>query len=125
MKYSRLWLFLVIMLVGCGTLAPTQETPSYRVTFALEAARFGDQSATVTVVDRAGTPMDNLQVVLTPTMMNMGMASPETVATSIGAGRYRAERTILFTMTGEWEITVRIDANGRSEQTMFTVQVRE
>jgi hypothetical protein len=111
------------LLAGCGggpTL--TRETASYRVTLMLDAARFGDRTATVEVADKNGQPVE-AAVTIAPTMKAMGMASPPATARPIGPGRYQAPGAIAFTMTGDWELDVRISANGREELASFTVTV--
>jgi nitrogen fixation protein FixH len=115
-----------LLLAGCGgTGEPrqTSATASFRVTLALDAARFGDRTATVEVHDLAGNPVHDAQVTIVPTMPSDGMASPEAVARPAGDGRYQAPKSIALTMLGEWHLDVRITAQGKTEVARFVWQV--
>lgn len=113
---------LVMLLTACATTpAMTQQTASYTVTLSFDTLAVGDRAATVEVRDSSG-PVDTAEVIFTPTMLSMGMASPETVAKPIGNGRYTSD-TILLSMVGDWELDVKITRDGTSETARFLFSV--
>ena len=61
-------------------------------------------------------------VVVAPTMKSMGMASPEVTAQQIAPGRYRVEG-ITLSMAGDWELDVRVAANGSEDAATFMLMV--
>lgn len=119
-------LALALLLAACGQAAVSQttRTASFDVSLTLDAAQFGDRTATVEVRDRSGQPVDG-EVTITPTMRSMGMASPEARMVSVGPGRYQSQGGVAFTMIGEWELDVLIAAAGREELASFNVEVTE
>ena len=124
MTHARLVCFalLVLLLVACAnTPTFTQQTASYTVTLSFDALAVGDRSVTVEVRDSAG-PVDTATVTLTPTMLSMGMASPEAVAKSVGNGRYTSD-AVLLSMVGDWELDVLIERGGTSETARFLFTV--
>lgn len=118
-------LALGALLAGCGGgITQTTETASYRVELALDDVRFGERTATITVLDKAGQPAAVDQVVVAPVMEAMGMLAPEQAAQPLGAGRYQAKGDF-FSMLGEWEFDVRVAAGGAEELARFKVMVVE
>ena len=116
---------LLVTLVACSGQAgavQTAQTEHYQVQLGLEGSGFGTRTATIIVRDQAGQPVAADQVVVAPVMREMGMASPELTAQPTGPGRYQAEGE-LFTMTGEWEVQVRVRVGGSEESTGFKVEV--
>ncbi len=115
---------LALLLAACGgggtTL--TQQTQSYTIKLTLDTIAVGDRMVTVELADKAGRPIEAEQVMITPTMLSMGMASPEVTAQPAGGGRYQAEK-VLVSMTGDWEMDVRVRANGADETARFTFNV--
>lgn len=97
------------------------DTPSYHVQLDLDAASLGRRTATIEVTDARGDPVDADQVVVTPVMAEMGMTRPALVADEIEPGRYRATGE-LFSMLGEWTLTVRIESAGADDEATFTVK---
>jgi len=97
------------------------DTASYHVQLDLDAASLGRRTATIEITDTRGDPVDADQVVVTPVMAEMGMTRPELVADEIGPGRYRATGE-LFSMLGEWRLTVRVEKAGAGDEATFTVK---
>lgn len=118
-------LALGALLAGCGGgITQTTETASYRIELALDDVRFGERTASITVLDKAGQPAQVDQVVVAPVMEAMGMLAPEQIAQPLGAGRYQAKGDF-FSMLGEWEFDVRVVAGGAEELARFKVTVVE
>jgi hypothetical protein len=115
---------LALVLMGCGASSSTQtvQTEHYQVQLTLDGTGFGERTATIEVRDRAGEPVVADQVVIAPVMRQMGMASPEVTAQPVAPGRYQAKGEF-FSMTGEWQIDVRIQVNGNEELATFELQV--
>jgi hypothetical protein len=91
---------------------------------ALDGLGFGQRTATIEVRDKSGQPVTADQVVLTPVMQTMGMAAPEIVAQAIAPGRYQAQGEF-FSMLGQWEVDVRVNAGGAEDVARFVVQVEQ
>jgi nitrogen fixation protein FixH len=121
-------LMLALTLVGCGGSSGFQgaaETASYTVKLNFtNKLTLGNHTAAVEVVDRSGQPIQAEKVVVTPLMESMGMASPESTAKLMDAGRYQAEN-VYFSMLGDWEVDVLVRADGKEEKARFAVQVVE
>lgn len=58
-------------------------------------------------------------VTFEPAMPQMGHAATPVVATEEGSGRYRAD--VDLSMPGQWEITVRIAADGQVHEAVLSV----
>ena len=60
---------------------------------------------------------------LSAVMDEMDMSGPSVIARRVGDGRYEAEGEV-FTMLGDWTVTVRIEGPGSqpAEQAQFTVE---
>jgi len=97
------------------------DTASYHVQLDLDAASLGRRTATIEITDARGDPVDADQVVVTPVMPEMAMTRPELVADEIEPGRYRATGE-LFSMLGEWTLTVRVERAGADDKATFTVE---
>ncbi len=97
------------------------DTASYHVRLDLDAASLGRRTATIEITDAGGDPVDADQVVVTPVMAEMGMTRPALVADEIEPGRYRATGE-LFSMLGEWTLTVRVERAGADDEATFTVE---
>jgi hypothetical protein len=118
-------LLLVFTLAACGSgITQTAPTERYTVALTLDSASFGERTATIAVNDRAGQPAAVDEVVLTPVMESMGMASPELVAQSTAPGRYQVKGEF-FSMIGEWHVNVRISAAGKDDLAQFLFQVQQ
>lgn len=110
------------LLAACGGgTSMTQQTASYTVKLTLDTLAVGDRTATVEINDQSGQPVAAERVVLTPTMLSMGMASPEVAAQADGSGRYRGD--VLLSMTGDWELDVRVEDGSANETARFTFTV--
>jgi hypothetical protein len=108
---------------GPGAVTQTNKTERYTVQFSVDKPTIGARVFTIGVNDASGAPVTADQVVVAPVMREMGMASPEMVATPAGAGRYTAQGDS-FSMLGEWQIEVRITAGGQDDTTTFIVMVQ-
>jgi len=68
---------VAVALAGACTQPQPQslqaDTPSYHVQLDLDAASLGQRTATIEITDTRGDPVDAEQVVVTPTMADMGM----------------------------------------------------
>jgi hypothetical protein len=101
------WLLfsLAVVLAGCGI---NQPEPAQNVTISLaldpNPPAVGPGHLTVTLVDNLGQPVDNAQVELSGTMAHDGMSPLLAVARPGPAGRYEAP--FMWTMAGDWAITV-------------------
>jgi hypothetical protein len=117
-------LLALLALVSCGSTSITQtkQTEHYKVQLTLDGTGFGERTATIEVSDLAGQPVTADQVVLSPIMEVMGMASPEQIAQPLAPGRYQAKGEF-FSMIGEWDVDVRVTAGGAEETARFKAQV--
>lgn len=97
------------------------DTASYHVQLDLDAASLGQRTATIEITDSRGDPIDAEEVVVTPAMASMGMTGPTLAADEIEPGRYQATGA-LFTMLGEWTLTVRVEGAGADDEATFTVE---
>lgn len=113
------------LLTGCGskTITQTSETAHFSITMSLDAAALGQRSIDLRIKDKAGVDTDVEQLIVAPVMREMGMASPEMTAQRIAAGQYRVTGEP-FSMTGIWELDVRIVSQSREELSIFKVEVR-
>jgi YtkA-like len=125
-RHRLLLVLLLAFLTACGGSGMTQtaQTEHYTVQLSLDGAGFGQREATVDVHDAAGKPVAADQVVLASVMRQMGMAAPEAVAQPVASGRYRATGEF-FSMIGEWEVDVRVDAGGTEEVATFKIAVTQ
>jgi hypothetical protein len=107
---------LATILAACGVAGITQtsQTQRYAVQLTLDSLRFGQRTAMIEVRDSGGQPVAADQVVLSPVMQQMGMASPEVVAQPVAPGRYQAQGEF-FSMLGQWEVDVRVSAGGAED----------
>jgi hypothetical protein len=120
-------LVALVALAACAGSGPppqTAQTARYTLQLSVEDARLGDAAATVEVRDPGGQPAQVDGVVIAPTMRSMGMASPEVTAQQVAPGRFRAEG-ITFSMLGDWELDVRVSAEGSEDTATFKLEVTE
>ena len=118
-------LLLVFTLAACGSgITQTAQTERYTVGLTLDSASFGERTATIVVNDRAGQPAVMDEVVLTPVMESMGMASPELVAQPTAPGHYQVKGDF-FSMIGEWRVNVRLSEAGKDDLAQFLFQVQQ
>ena len=117
---------LVAITAACQEPEPLSlesETQSYRVQLDLDGSSLGNRSATIEITDSSRNPVDVEQVVLSEVMDEMDMSGPSVIARRVGDGRYEAEGEV-FTMLGDWTVTVRVEGPGSqpAEQAQFTVE---
>jgi hypothetical protein len=113
-------------LVGCGApeaVVTQAHSEQYQVRLAIDAAALGRRVAQIEVRDRAGAPVEAEAVIVAPSMADMGHAAPELVAERQGDGSYRAVGE-LFSMRGEWLLSVVVRRGGSSETLQFPITVR-
>jgi hypothetical protein len=117
---------VLVLLAACGASGVTQttQTEHYTVQLGLDGVGFGERQATVEIRDASGSPVSADVVVVAPVMRQMGMASPEAPARQVAPGRYQASGEF-FSMIGEWEIDVRINAGGSEEVATFKILATE
>lgn len=113
---------VAVTLASCGGTALTQQTASYTVKLSLDTLAVGDRTITVDIADQADKPVKAQQVTLAPTMLSMGMASPEVSLRAEGNGGYSGQK-MLLSMTGEWAIDVKITSNRGTETARFLITV--
>jgi hypothetical protein len=104
-------------------LAGRADTAAYHVRLDLDGATLGRRAVTVEVADAADRPVA-AQVELRTSMPGMGMVGPSVLVERTGPGRYEASGD-LFTMLGDWTITVRVSEPGSAspQEAVFTVTV--
>lgn len=94
-----------------GLSAPTNPV-SVTVALAMNPARLGRNTATVTLAGANGVPVDNATLQVDVYMPAMGHGSTEVpVVTNNGGGRYTVSK-VTFTMQGTWRVTVTATAPG-------------
>jgi nitrogen fixation protein FixH len=116
----------VFALTACGSSGITQtaQTERYTIALTLDSASFGERTATIAVNDRSGQPAAVDQVVLATVMPSMGMAVPDMTAQPTAPGRYQLKGD-LFSMVGEWQVNVRVNAAGKQDTAQFVFQVQQ
>jgi nitrogen fixation protein FixH len=78
---------------------------------------------TVTLSDTAGQPVESRDVYLDLDMPAMPMGANRPIAEPEAPGRYSA--TTVYTMTGDWEITVVARVDGVEHRAIFFMTVAE
>ena len=89
----------------------------------LDAPAPGARRIDLRIKDKAGADVEIDQLILAPVMRDMGMASPEMTAQRIAVGQYRITGEP-FSMTGIWELDLRIVAQGHEDATTFKVEIK-
>jgi nitrogen fixation protein FixH len=80
----------------------------------------GNNDWLIAVTDEAGNPVDGATVTCTPFMPDHGHGTPIQVGvTPKSGGQYQLSPVNLF-MSGLWQVTINVDANGTSDQVMFS-----
>jgi hypothetical protein len=115
---------LVAGMAACGAsgFRAEETTDRYRITFTIDQPATGVQRAIVELTGADGAPVSVDSVVLAPVMRDMGHVTPEITLAEIAPGRYEGD-VELFSMTGAWEIEMRIGAGGIEETATFRVVV--
>ena len=106
------------------TVAETRQMGGLSLTLTTvpEKPKAGDVLLLLNVMDQAGKPVTNAQVVFVYTMPMPGMADSKTTARHSKDGLY--EGTVMFGMGGIWVVTVNITVPGRpaiAEKFQFSV----
>lgn len=115
---------LFAVLGACTQPSPVSDeadTARYHVQLDLDRATLGRRTATIGITDGDGRPVAAQQVTLSTFMTEMGMRGPTVVADEIEPSRYEATGD-LFTMLGEWTLTVEIETTDAHEEATFTVE---
>ena len=134
MRRFLLLLGLTLTLAACGTSGSAGGTQSDQtltvdgITFALQAQPTPtvvnqQQTWLVTLTDAAGQPIDNADVYLELAMPAMPMGQNNPLATPKGNGTYAAAG--LYSMGGEWHVTVHAEINGTDHSALFIINVSE
>lgn len=103
-------------------IAITAGTDRHRVELSLDERRTGVIDAELAVHDTGGRPAELTSVTLSAVMPAMGHAMSELTATAAGPGRYKA-RGELFTMTGSWEVVIRLTGPDAPDELTVPVTV--
>ncbi|MBY0291353.1 MAG: FixH family protein [Mycobacteriaceae bacterium] len=91
----------------------------YLVQLTGESPKVGIGPLTVEITGNGGQPPTPDSVSFEPAMPQMGHATTPVVAAAQGGGRYRAD--VNLSMTGQWEITVRIGVGGQVHEAIVSV----
>lgn len=111
------------LLSACGAgVSQTAQTGRYQIKLELDGLSIGTHTAMVEVQDLAGQPAAADQVLVSAVMREMGMAMPDLQARELGPGRYQAAGE-LFSMSGAWDVDVRVSAGGVEDVATFRVEV--
>jgi hypothetical protein len=99
--------------------AATATAGPYRVQLTGEPPKVGISPFTVEITGNGGQPPTPDSVTFEPAMPQMGHATTPVAAAAQGDGRYRAD--VELSMAGQWDITVRIAANGQVREAVLSV----
>ena len=99
--------------------AATATAGPYRVQLAGESPKVGISPVTVEITGNGGQPPTPDSVTFEPAMPQMGHATTPVAAVAQGDGRYRAD--VDLSMSGQWDITVRIAASGQVREAVLSV----
>jgi YtkA-like len=99
------------------------ETADYHVRLDLDGASLGSRTATIEVLTEGGKPVANAAIDVRTAMPAMGMPGALLPARQTAPGRYEASGE-LFTMLGDWTVTVRISEPGprSTQEAVFAVR---
>lgn len=81
-----------------------------------------DYEIFVTLTDAAGHPVDGASVFLDLTMPAMPMGANQPLAEPLGQGRYRVKG--VFTMEGDWQVSVHANVAGKEYVARFDQRAR-
>jgi hypothetical protein len=91
----------------------------YLVQLTGESPKVGIGPVTVEITGNGGQSSTPDSVTFEPAMPQMGHATTPVTAAAQGAGRYGADLDL--SMAGQWEITVRITADGQVHEAVLSV----
>lgn len=118
------WLLLVPALAACGGGRPgyiTQQQPANGLTITLErpqqAQILKDYELFVSLSDAQGKPVDGALVFIDIVMPTMSMGTYQPLADPLGNGQYRIKG--VFTMEGDWRLTVHAKVAGQDHAATF------
>jgi nitrogen fixation protein FixH len=120
---------LLIFLAACGNQQPVTAPPQQQTVdgltielSAVEAPKINQpQQFRIALRDSGGQPVSDAQVYIDLDMPAMPMATNQPIATHSGDGVYLAES--VYTMTGEWELTVVVTTGGKEYRAIFEREV--
>jgi hypothetical protein len=117
-------LLLVPALAACGGGRPgyiTQQQPADGITITLErpqqAQVLKDYDLFVSLIDAQGKPVDGAIVFIDIVMPAMSMGTNQPLADPLGNGQYRIKG--VFTMEGDWRLTVHAKIAGQDHAATF------
>lgn len=99
--------------------AATATAGPYRVQLIGESPKAGISPVTVEITGNESQPPTPDSVSFEPAMPQMGHATTPVATVAQGDGRYRAD--VDLSMTGQWDITVRIAASGAVHEAVLSV----
>jgi hypothetical protein len=99
--------------------AATATAGPYRVQLIGESPKAGISPVTVEITGNESQPPTPDSVSFEPAMPQMGHATTPVATVAQGDGRYRAD--VDLSMAGQWDITVRILANGQVHEAVLSV----
>jgi len=119
-------LWLAVVLIGCGGPATTHQQQTIDgITIALERPTrlelLDEHDMIVTLTDAGGQPVDGATVFFELHMPSMAMGTNAPIADPLGSGRYSAKT--LFTMEGDWQVTINASVAGRDHRATFGMPV--
>lgn len=98
----------------------------FTITATLEGgdAKTGQNVMMIEVKDKEGKAVEGATVTVDPQMPSMGHGSSETPKVEeVGGGKYKAT-PVTFTMSGEWTVTIKVEANGETGSKTFDFSVK-
>ena len=119
MKFTMLALALALGLVACSG---TQNKTAMTVAFTPDPPQRGSESITITLKDGSGNPVKGAHVAITASMPSMSMNGPALTARDNGDGTYTAQGKLDYAT--DWKFDVVANANGETEQTTVTENVK-
>jgi nitrogen fixation protein FixH len=128
---ARLLLILatLVMLAACGPQAVAQTATQTKtvndltvtITYPEGAKVNQNQQIAITITDAQGQPVENAQVYLDLTMPAHAMGVNQPLAMHQGNGVYRADA--VYTMDGDWAVSVTATIDGVVTTAIFNTQV--
>src|SRR5262245_5392108 len=120
-RLSLVFALLVLTACGRGQASTTTQQTVDGLTIALERpqqiALLQDYEFTITLTDVAGQPVDGATLFIEQDMPAMKMQSNQPLGEPLGHGKYQVKG--VFTMEGEWRVTVRAKVAGKDYAATF------
>ena len=95
--------------------APAASSPVSVAATTVSAPKAGDNPLTISVTDAQGKPVTGATITASVAMTSMDMGTTYPAVTEKGAGQYTS--TVNFSMTGPWQVKVKVTAPGQKPQT--------